>query len=184
MLVSELNFYITFNAGLSDEQTVDVLELFHKVPLWFKSKLENNRAAKVLEVYPVSFILSFTFSHMHLTNNYALIFCPCPQEGTTPDEMRPNARDPPRLLALKVENSPHNISCYLDTIPFFTSVDPVESLLYLLAMYFIFDIKWPTNCRLPFVSLAACTIGAAKVASHIGRNNQLKDLLAKWKVQI
>ena len=105
-------------------------------------------------------------------------------KANTPlDEMRPRAKDPPRLIAEgNVLDSTLSIQCFLDTEPFFVEKDPLESVLLLLSAYFLLNIKWHSHARLQIVLLCCCTAGPKKMAPYIARNLKFLDLLKKLKI--
>ncbi|XP_034238639.1 uncharacterized protein LOC117643698 isoform X3 [Thrips palmi] len=148
---------ICVQSGTLDEKTRVILEYFHKIPLWYKKSFDDNRAAKVMEVFEV----------------------------TTPTaEMTPRAKDPPRLLAAGREEN-CSLHCFLDTEPIFCVEDSVQGLLLLLATYYVLGIKFPPHTRLQLIVLCCATVGAsaANLNSDIAKNNKLLDLLKVLKLK-
>lgn len=98
------------------------------------------------------------------------------QENTPLAEARPDSREPLRLTGIGEAMGTVNFFAISDAEPIFSTDDPIEALLLLLATYWTFHLSFGAANKSAVLFLAACVLGPVKMMSYVSRNDKFLDL--------
>ena len=152
---------VTVDAFSAGQITVMLLQKFIE---YFKPKKvnEDSNSRYIVQIFDVcSFCIIFFKNKLILYKNLIFFL----QENTPIAMTKPRAYEPPRLIAIgRNEFTNLEFFIYVDQEVMFSG-GAVDALLQLFALYWVFNIEYPSDAKIAFIFVAAVLM--QKRVSHI-----------------